>query len=181
MDKIHYFHESLQYSHESSGDPFWIKFYEFHFPGNLGTFALNENGQPQYLGVDRLVLLPSGKALYVDEKTRSCVYDDIAIEYVSNDIRKTPGWAEKPLMCDYIAYAFFPKQSRKKAYLLPVPQLQSVWKMNKLQWLNTYGSRKAFNNGYKTLFCPVPWDVLRCALLGGLEFTEKLEDEDIPF
>lgn len=178
MDRIHDFQESLHRSHRASDDPFWAKFYEFHFPNNLGIFALNENGQPQYLGVDRLVLLPSGKALYVDEKTRFCVYEDIAIEYVSSDIRQTPGWAEKPLMCDYIAYAFFPERSQKKAYLLPVPQLQSVWKMNKRQWLNTYGTRNARNNGYKTLFCPVPWNVLRCALLGGLEF---IEEEDIPF
>jgi hypothetical protein len=179
MQEIHNFSECLQRSHNASDDPFWLDFYAFHFPANLGTFVLNANGQPQYMGVDRLVVLPSGKTLYVDEKVRGRDYNDIALEFVSNNTKGTLGWVEKPLICDFIAYAIFPKVGDKRGYLLPVPQLQSTWITNKERWLREYGSIKAYNKGYQTLCCPVPWDVLKDALRDGMEFIKQ--NEDIPF
>lgn len=70
------------------------------------------------------------------------VYEDIALEYWSDEYRHIPGWVCKPLMCDYIAYAIAPLG---KGYLLPVIQLQRAWVIHSEEWLEIYPPIKAKN------------------------------------
>ena len=113
-----------------------------------------QDGWHQRVGVDRSIILANSKQILVDEKARRIKNTgDIMLEYISNDRANTPGWVEKSLKCDYIAYAFMPSGI---AFLLPVNQLQTAWFKNKISWLHKYKTRVAINDSYKTLNCPVP-------------------------
>ena len=121
-----------------------------------------QDGWHQRAGVDRSVILANSKQILVDEKARRIKNTgDIMLEYVSNDRTNAPGWVEKSLKCDYIAYAFMPSGI---AFLLPVNQLQTAWLKNKLIWLQKYRTRAAINNSCKTLNCPVPINELYSAI-----------------
>ena len=106
--------------------------------------------------------MANSKQVLIDEKVRGrnsngTVYSDIALEFISDVARRTPGWVVKPLLADYIAYAIAPLG---KCYLLPVLQLQEVWRMKGEAWKLQYGVREAHNrnngNRWTTLFTPVP-------------------------
>lgn len=56
-----------------------------------------------------------------------------------------PGCVCKPLMADYILYLILPL---RRAYLLPVIQLQQAWEINKAAWLEDSRVLRAKNNGY---------------------------------
>lgn len=161
--KYNDFREDLEFSHSADILPMWETIYNEAFPDNLGIFNNRGDGELQRNGIDRTIVLPGGKAIYVDEKVRRVDYKkgDIFIEFVSNDKRNSPGWAEKRLFCDYIAYAIIPT---KVCYLLPVPQMQAVWKRNKDAWIKRYGVARAKNETYTTLGCPVPVGVLYPAI-----------------
>jgi len=155
------FKDDLAFSHSCSDEPYWEVIYRKAFSGLQTITDLRESGDHQYKGIDRVLVLKTGKAIYIDEKVRRKDYGDIALEYVSNNTRNTPGWVCKDLFCDYIAYAI---QEKQRCYLLPVIQLQQAWKNNKNKWLESYGERQARNEGYETLFCPVPIPVLFSAM-----------------
>lgn len=147
------FRKDLRFSHESEDNPIWKTIYSIAFPGFLSMASQRKNGEMQHLGVDRTVVIESGKAVYIDEKVRREDYGDILLEYMSSDRSGSLGWCEKTLFCDYIAYAVLPSE---KCYILPVPQMQYAWRKNKQKWLNKYGTKKAENPGYNTLNCPIP-------------------------
>lgn len=146
------FKEDLEFSHQAEGLKIWSDVYAKAFPG-CSTKNNRDDGELQRSGIDRTIVLNSGKAIYVDEKIRREDYGDILLEYISNDKYQTPGWVCKPLFCDYIAYAVLPI---KKCYLLPVPQLQKAWLENKQYWMDTYKLIKAKNKNYNTLSVCVP-------------------------
>ena len=155
------FKKDLAFSHAAEDWAIWGKIYNKAFPGNHGFTNERKNGQAQHLGIDRTIILKSGKAIYIDEKVRRKDYGDILLEYVSNDKTKSKGWVEKPLFCDYIAYAIL---ESNVCYLLPVPQLQKIWAENKSVWLKKYKTKSAQNKYYNTLNCPVPIAVLFSAI-----------------
>jgi hypothetical protein len=119
--------------------PFWEDVYRKAFPSMIGMFNHRADGQHQRNGIDRSIVLDNSKQVLIDEKVRGRnaitgkVYDDIALEYVSDDRRNEPGWVCKPLLCDYIAYAIAPLG---RCYLLPVVQLQEAWNQNGDRWLS---------------------------------------------
>ena len=170
--KLNNFEEDLKFSHKMEDWSIWIEIYNKAFPNNHGFTNERENGQTQHLGIDRTVILSSGKAIYIDEKVRRKDYGDILLEFVSNDRTKSKGWAEKPLFCDYIAYAII---ESGMCYLLPVPQLQKVWAENKEEWLKGYGIKSAPNQYYNTLNCPIPIKVLFQAIGNALRISFKGE------
>src|SRR5690606_25568590 len=94
-------------------------------------------------------------------KKRSQVYDDILLEYLSNDHTNAPGWIEKDLQIDYLAYAFMPI---KKVYLYPWQQLRLAWKRNGAYWKRRYRNVQAQNYGYSTWSIAVPITVLNQAV-----------------
>lgn len=157
--EVHDFDACLQKSHDAHDLPIWEQMYRQAFPDMLAMHDHRDDGYWQRAGIDRSIILRSSKQILIDEKVRGTnrktgrVYTDIAIEYVSNDHTGALGWAEKPLAADYIAYAIAPKGV---GYLLPVPHFQAAWRLHKDEWLKQFHNREAPNEGYKTLFCPVP-------------------------
>jgi len=148
------FGKDLEFSHKCEDDPCWGIIYKKAFPTMQAYINHRKDGEHQRNGIDRTVVLENGKTIWIDEKARRIKdTNDIMLEYVSNDNTKTLGWAEKPLLADYIVYAFIPSGI---AYLLPVVQMQSAWKENKTEWLKKYGTKSAQNSNYNTLNCPVP-------------------------
>jgi hypothetical protein len=164
------FKKDLEYSHKCEVMELWEKAYRHFFPTMASTIVHGQDGEHQRAGVDRSVILKNSKQVLVDEKARR-IKDtgDIMVEYMSNDRMETPGWVEKPLRCDYVAYAFIPS---RKVYLLPFVQLQNAWMRHKEVWLKKYGTKGAQNKGYKTLNCPVPTDVLFSKMGGCLRFSD---------
>ncbi len=158
-ERKHDFKECLAFSHLGSSLPFWETVYRSFFPTMLTMHDMRQDGVPQRMGIDRIVTLANSKQVTIDEKLRGRnrktgrVYDDIALEEYSDEDRQTPGWVQKPLMCDYIAYAIAPLG---KCYLLPVIQLQTAWLMNCSVWKQNCFPIRAQNKGWVTLSWAVP-------------------------
>lgn len=136
--------------------PLWKEVYKKAFPSMIGMYNHRKDGDHQRQGIDRSIILENSKQVLVDEKVRfrnkitGKVYEDIALEYLSNKEKNIPGWVCKPLLSDFIAYAIAPIGI---CYLLPVIQLQSSWEKNKELWLNSYFSIAAKNySGNKYLY-----------------------------
>jgi hypothetical protein len=163
------FKKDLEYSHDCEAMEMWESAYRHFFPTMASSVTHGQDGEHQRAGVDRSIILANSKQILIDEKARR-IHDtgDIMVEYVSNDRMETLGWAEKPLRCDYIAYAFVPS---KKVYLLPFTQLQNAWHRNKDEWLKKYRTKRAPNKNYNTLNCPVPTSVLFSKMGGCLRYN----------
>lgn len=155
--KVHDFQERLQFSNDHKNESFWQAIYKKAFPDMVFAELATEKSQGQYLGIDRVVHLNTGKTLYIDEKLRDRDYPDIFLEYISNDQTGTPGWMEKDLLIDYIAYAFLPSQ---RCYLFNWPMLRRAWLQFKDEWLEAYGKKPGRNKYYTTWGIPVPITIL---------------------
>jgi len=128
----HNFANSLQESHDAEDLPIWEEMYRQAFPTMIAMHNHRGDGQHQRNGIDRSVILDNGKQIWIDEKIRKVDYGDIILEYLSDSERNVPGWVCKPLLADYIAYAIAPTGI---GYLLPVLQLQSVWREHGERWI----------------------------------------------
>ena len=134
---VHQFDKSLAFSHAAEDLPFWEEVYRCAFPTMVAMANHRQDGPHQRSGIDRSILLANSKQFLIDEKVRGRnritgrVYEDIALEFLSDEERNQPGWVTKPLLADYIAYAIAPLG---RCYLLPVPQLQQAWTENGERW-----------------------------------------------
>lgn len=160
------FESDLAYSHSQSDSEWWPVVYNKAFKGIASINDVRQDGWAQRGGIDRLIVLESGRTITIDEKVRRKDWGDILLEFWSSVEKKQPGWVEKELACDYIAYAFEPSQ---RCYLLPFLELQRAWFNNKDGWLNKYGKVEAKNAGYTTVSCPVPTRVLQLTLANGMK------------
>lgn len=158
---IHDFETSLKKSHAQADAPWWMAVYREAFPDLQSCVCVRRDGWAQRGGIDRVLTLGSGKTLMVDEKVRDKVWDDIALEYWSDEARKKRGWIQKELACDFIAYAFIPSAT---CYLLPFQSLRRAWRKNGEQWISEHKRIEAPNNGYVTISVGVPIPVLMAAL-----------------
>ena len=154
---IHDFRTSLALSQRYSEAPWWLDLYQQAFPTLISAVAVHDDGWAQRGGIDRVLTLACGRTYTVDEKVRSSEWPDILLEEWSDEARRSPGWVQKPLACDFIAYAFAPS---RRCYLLPVAPLQRAWRLHAEGWTQTYGYRRAQNPGYVTACVPVPIPVL---------------------
>ena len=161
MKLQHNFAESLAKSHEAEDAEWWDAVYRQAFPALSCHMSVRGDGWAQRGGIDRVITLNSGKTLTVDEKVRYSEYDDILLERWSNEAKKVPGWVQKDLACDYIAYAFVNSQ---RCYLLPFPQLRLAWLRNGRDWIAKYPRIAADNGSYITASVAVPIPVLFDAL-----------------
>lgn len=133
----HNFFESLAASHAAEDLPIWEECYRQAFPDMVAMVNHRQDGEHQRAGIDRSIILANSKQITIDEKVRfknkrtGRVYDDIALEFLSNEQTGAPGWVCKPLLCDYIAYAIAPLG---RCYLMPVVQLQTAWKKHR-DWI----------------------------------------------
>lgn len=153
----HNFNDSLAKSKAQEDNPIWEIIYRNAFVNFSCMNSVREDGWAQRGGIDRVVMLKSGKTLTVDEKIRETDYGDILLEYWSSKESRIPGWVAKDLACDYIAYAVIPSN---KCYLLPFQQLRLAWKLNHSKWVKLYKEIHAKNSGYTTISVAIPIDVL---------------------
>jgi hypothetical protein len=63
----------------------------------------------------------------------------VLLEQWSDEDRRSPGWAQRPLVCQFNAHAFAPF---RRCYLLPGTPLQRAWRMCGRRWLDRYGQRR---------------------------------------
>lgn len=160
--KIHSFADSLAFSQAQAELPMWELVYRKAFPTFASMHIVRKDGWAQRGGIDRVILLESGKHIYVDEKVREKDWPDILLEYYSDRDRKIPGWIAKDLACDYLAYAFLPS---RRCYLLPFQSLRRCWQQYRHEWVRRFTPPvEAQNNGYVTVSVGVPTGVLLAAI-----------------
>jgi len=157
---VHDFRTQLAFSEAASDESFWNAIYKKAFPNMVNQMLCAGNTHSQRMGIDRLILLSSGRVLSIDEKKRRGEWSDILLEYVSVDTTGAPGWIEKDLSIDYLAYAFMQSQ---RVYLFDWLALRRAWMHYKELWKREYQTIQAQNNGYKTLSVAVPIEVVRKA------------------
>jgi hypothetical protein len=170
MNGVHVFERSLAASHAAEDLPFWRECYDQFFPRPYTMVNHRQDGEHQRAGIDRSIVLASSKQILIDEKVRwrqsdGRVFDDIALEFESNNVKRTPGWVCKPLRADFIAYAIAPLG---RCFLLPVLSLQLAWQRHSAAWLAKYRTISAPNVGYDTLSLCIPVATLFPALGGAL-------------
>jgi hypothetical protein len=168
---VHSFNECLARSQSYADEPWWLDVYRRAFPNLASAVTIRDDGWAQRGGIDRLISLTSGKTITVDEKVREKDYGDILLERFSDERRKTPGWMETPLACDYIAYAVAPTRT---CYLLPFQTLWRAWQLNGQSWIAQYQPIRARNPGYVTLSVAVPVAVLMRALTDAMTVHWRL-------
>lgn len=158
------FHSDLRQSLKGGDEAFWSAVYQKAFANLLSTELCTDLDR-QRQGIDRILRLKNGRVLYVDEKKREQSYRDILLEYISNSERNTPGWIEKDLCIDYLAYAFMPQ---KRAYLFPWAMLFRAWYRFGDKWIGKYprvvASTRVGSATYHTISCAVPIEVLTKAV-----------------
>lgn len=179
---VHDFATSLDKSHAAEDWPVWETIYRRAFPDFAAMVNHRQDGWHQRQGIDRSVILTNSKQLLIDEKARGRnaktgkVYDDVALEYWSDEQRQVPGWVCKPLMADYIAYAILPLG---RCYLLPVVQLQAAWSQHHAEWQEKYPAIRAVNTSWTTVSVGVPVATLFSAIGACLrvEFDPQEQEE----
>lgn len=173
---VHDFHSSLRKSNNGEIQRFLEIVYRKAFYNFAGWIPNNTgNSESQRRGCDSLVYLTNDREIRIDEKIRYKKYGDIALEYISNDRKNTPGWIEKDLSIDYLNYIIYPI---RRAYILPWQALKTVWIQNRLEWLEFaqdhekgFFIAKAPNNTYNTLSCCIPDTILIEAITGTMVLT----------
>lgn len=159
------FYEDLKFSEKASEEGFWQEVYQKAFSDMAFAQPVKGKIQSQYLGIDRVVHLGSGKTIYIDEKKRRKDWGDIALEYRhEGPSYKAPGWMNKKLLIDYLAYAFMPS---KTVYLLDWLSLKRAWRKQGAAWHDMAKNKEggffvseAPNKNYTTYSICVPIPVL---------------------
>lgn len=159
-------------AHSDAG--WWLDLYRRAFPSMVSAVCVRADGWAQRGGIDRVITLASGRVYTIDEKVRSHDWPDILLEQWSDEARRSPGWVQKPLACDFVAYAFAPS---RRCYLLPVAPLQRAWRLFGRQWVDIYGQRRARNVGYVSTSVPVPIDVLLRAMAEAMVLKSPAIDD----
>jgi hypothetical protein len=161
MSRVHSFTDALEFSQSLEDAPWWFDVYRKAFPGVISATSVRKDGWAQRGGIDRVITLESGRIINIDEKVRKEVWPDILLERWSDEIAKVPGWIQKNLACEFIAYAFVPNST---CYLLPTLTLQRAWRLNGRAWISEYGERRSQSSEYgrtwTTVSTPVPINVL---------------------
>jgi hypothetical protein len=167
---VHDFRASLALSESYSNAPWWLDLYRQAFPSLISAVSVRADGWAQRGGIDRVLTLGCGRVYTVDEKVRTRDWPDVLLEQWSDEERRSPGWVQKPLACDFIAYAFAPS---RRCYLLPVAPLQRAWRLFGRRWLDRYGQRRARNPGYVSASVPVPIGELMRGMVAAMLLGES--------
>ena len=136
--------------------------------------SVRNDGWAQRGGIDRVLTLKSGKTVTVDEKVRYEEYNDILLERWSNERERVPGWVQKDLACDYIAYAFVKSQ---RCYLLPFLQLRKAWLSSGREWIKKYPRIAADNGSYITTSIAVPIPIVFNAIQNAMKIVWAAKDD----
>ena len=171
---IHDFHERLVCSHSYADAPWWLGVYRTAFPGLAAAVSVRDDGWAQRAGIDRLLTLTSGRTITIDEKVRERDWPDILLERWSNEECRVPGWVQKPLACEFIAYAFVPSS---RCYLLPTLTLQRAWRLHGREWIANHREMRAQNKTYCTVSVAVPIGELLAAISDAICVRWESEDD----
>lgn len=173
---IHTFADSIDKSNSDRAHQYWTAAYRSLLGDQLsGTIWVTDTDQ-QRRGVDRLLVLMNGRVIGVEEKLRSKIYTrpgdplDILLEYLHSD--GLPGWIDKPLAAEYLAYSWEPT---REVYLLPTLLLQLAWEKNKSDWHGkaglsedgfryTHTTNSVNGRSYVTHCLAVPLKILQIAM-----------------
>jgi len=169
---VHSFGESLEESHKLDQEHNFIELYERMWPDVVSAQRIDADSHLQRSGVDRLIVLQTGKQITIDEKVRKEDYGDILLELVSvghystnGFIEKKPGWTvDMTKICDFIAYVVLPSA---RCYLLPFDLLRNATIANMDAWKANPKCRfpkDSDNFTYITRNIAVPWDILKPAI-----------------
>jgi hypothetical protein len=92
-------------------------------------------------------------------------WPDVLLERWSDEAKKIPGWVQKPLACEFIAYAFVPS---RVCYLFPTLTLQVAWRKRGREWIGRFPEIRAQNARYVTVSVAVPIEELLSALTSAM-------------
>lgn len=151
------FDDDFRWSAELASGPFWPEIYRKIFPDLLRMVTYPYGSLEQRMGIDRELVLKTGLRITIEEKVRRKDYGDVLIEFVANTRKNQPGWIERDLACDYLAYAI---ASTGRCHMFPFQLLRRAWMMNRNAWLRKYGVLRAFNLEYDSLNTAVPLEVV---------------------
>lgn len=179
----HDFRTSLAYSHEQSDQPWWEAVYRRAFPDMVSMADLRHDGWHQRAGRDRVIMLSTGRAIYVDEKSRKEDWPDVLIEIWSVYPKSgtppypevpgaKPGWAVEVKDCDWLAYALEPART---CYLFPYLGLRAAVVSKLHVWQDRATTRRdgfrwcvADNGRYRTISIAVPTEILQKAIANAM-------------
>ena len=133
MSTVHNFATSLRRSETQIDAAWWEAVYRKAFPTMAAMVPIRQDGWAQRGGIDRIIILASGKEIKIDEKVRDRDFNDVLLEYWSNAERRIPGWVAKDLACDFVAYAYLETQ---RCFLLPFHLLRRAWKHHGREWVS---------------------------------------------
>lgn len=165
MSTVHDFAAYKARSNSEADQAFWRARLLELWPSLAGLVFLPDDGPGQRAGADAVIVLRTSVNYRVDFKLRETAYADVLLEYLSDEERGAPGWVCKPVLTDWIVYAWRPTS---RAIALPVPQLQDAWRRNGDAWVARFGTKRARNRTWTTLSTPVPIDALFPAVGGCL-------------
>lgn len=157
----------------------WPYFYRSAFADYVNHDIVTDR-KLQRCGVDHRVRLSGGAELLVDVKCRctaKAMHNDFLIEVWSDFEKRIPGWARKPLHCQYIAYVW---PQADVGFLVPFHLLQLAYEQQKYTY-KADGMRviDARNRNYTTRNVAVPIDRLLTDVAGAMQV--KFTDEGRPF
>jgi hypothetical protein len=147
------FKECLDWSEKSDTTAQLRKFYLRVFPDAVDVRGISGNTRKglalQKGGSDKEIVLANGRVLRIEEKIRNQWYGDILIEwehrYPSGYIK--PGWGQKALGCDILAYVVLPIQH---VWLFPWPLLRMALVEHGKAWWGEHKRVAARNRDYTT-------------------------------
>lgn len=113
--RVHRFAESLALSDQFTDADWWLPIYRRAFPRLASAVSVRQDGWAQRGGIDRVLTLECGRIFTIDQKVRMENWPDVLLEQWSDEGRRVPGWIQKPLACDFIAYAYG-ADDRRAAY-----------------------------------------------------------------
>ena len=137
--------------------------YTAYFPACHRIQRTHENLAVQRLGVDTIVYTAPAVFHRIDEKKRDKDYDDYLLEFehLHASGHRKPGWIEKTLTLDFLAYAFVPTG---RVHFLPWPALKRAWLVHGADWIDRHFISESPNRGYTTRGVCVPfgevWDAM---------------------
>lgn len=157
------FRQQLAATETAEVEETWYQFWQRAFPDTIRQEVVRGKCDLQYAGVDRILHLPLGKQIWVEEKTRTVDWGDFLVEEFSNYERRTPGWTvDCTKLTEYVGYAVEPAG---KCYLLPYQLLRQACIRNLPEWKTKYSSKYARNRNYRTLNWSIPWSEIHLAIL----------------
>lgn len=128
---VHEFNPARAGEHDAHD--WWGQWYRQAFPGYVTHDIVTERNQ-QRAGIDHRVRLDGGAEVLVDVKCRcqsKSWRDDFLVEVWSDVQGRRPGWARKPLHCQFVAYVW---PQYEVGFLIPFHLLRLAYENHKTEW-----------------------------------------------